>query len=83
MGRGQGISINVIIITAIALIVLIVLIVILTGRVGIFQRGLGTCSGYCTSSAGGCGDDTPIPTKSCNDGDNPPITGDGFCCLPS
>jgi len=83
MGRGQGISINVIIITAIALIVLIVLIVVLTGRVGIFQKGLGTCNGYCQTSAAGCQDDTPIPTKNCDDGNTPPLDGDGFCCLPS
>lgn len=38
--RGQGISINTIIIAAIALIVLVVLIAIFTGRIGLFSRGV-------------------------------------------
>lgn len=38
--RGQGLSLNVIIIAALALIVLVVLIVVFTGRVGIFDRGV-------------------------------------------
>lgn len=36
--RGQGISLNVIIIAALALIVLVVLVAIFTGRIGIFNR---------------------------------------------
>ena len=38
--RGQGISINTIIIAAIALIVLVVLIAIFTGRIGLFGQGV-------------------------------------------
>jgi len=38
--KGQGISVNVIIIAAIALIVLVVLIAIFTGRLGLFSRGI-------------------------------------------
>jgi len=39
--KGQGLSLNVIIVAAIALIVLVVLIAIFTGRLGIFQSQLG------------------------------------------
>jgi hypothetical protein len=39
--KGQGLSLNVIIIAALALIVLVVLIMIFTGRIGIFQAGVG------------------------------------------
>ena len=38
--RGQGLSLNVIIIAALALIVLVVLVVIFTGRIGVFQSGV-------------------------------------------
>lgn len=39
--KGQGISLNVIIIAAIALIVLVVLVMIFTGRMNIFGIGVG------------------------------------------
>ena len=39
--RGQGLSLNVIIVAALALIVLVVLIVVFTGRIAIFDRGVG------------------------------------------
>lgn len=83
MKRAQGISINVIVITAIALIVLVVLVVVFTGRVQLFGRGLGTCKGSCTQSAVNCGTDTAIPQSSCDDGKSPPIKGDSFCCIPT
>ena len=38
--KGQGISINVVIIAVLALIVLVVLAVIFTGRIAIFDRGV-------------------------------------------
>ena len=38
--RGQGLSLNVIIVAALALIVLVVLVVVFTGRIGIFERGV-------------------------------------------
>lgn len=38
--KGQGMSVNVIIIAAIALIVLVVLVVIFTGRTAIFKSGV-------------------------------------------
>ena len=40
--RGQGISINTIIIAVIALIVLVVLVAIFTGRLGLFSKGIQT-----------------------------------------
>lgn len=39
--KGQGMSLNVIIIAALALIVLVVLIAIFTGRISLFNRGVG------------------------------------------
>lgn len=38
--KGQGLSLNVIIVAAIALIVLVLLVMIFTGRIGIFQSGV-------------------------------------------
>ena len=39
--RGQGLSLNVIIIAVLALIVLVVLVFIFTGRIGLFDKGVG------------------------------------------
>jgi hypothetical protein len=39
--RGQGLSLNVIIVAALALIVLVVLVLVFTGRIAIFEKGLG------------------------------------------
>jgi hypothetical protein len=50
MAKGQGISINMIIVAAIALIVLVVLAVIFLGRFGIFS----TQSLDCESQGGHC-----------------------------
>ncbi len=38
--KGQGMSINVIIVAVLALIILVVLVAIFTGRIGIFESGL-------------------------------------------
>ena len=38
--KGQGLSLNTVIIAALALIVLVVLILIFTGRISVFQRGV-------------------------------------------
>ena len=38
--RGQGLSLNVIIVAAIALIVLVILVMIFTGRIGVFKSGV-------------------------------------------
>ena len=52
--RGQGLSLNTIIIAAIALIVLVVLVMIFTGRMGAFTGGINKCvnqGGECVSNA--------------------------------
>ena len=62
--KGQGISLNVIIIAAIALLVLVILSVIFMGRMGIWS----TKSKECSSATGGagacmeaCGGEYPTP----------------------
>ena len=42
--RGQGLSLNTIIIAAIALIVLVVLVMIFTGRMSVFTGQVSTCA---------------------------------------
>ena len=39
--KGQGLSLNVIIVAALALIVLVVLVMVFTGRIAIFDKGIG------------------------------------------
>ena len=82
MSKGQGLSINTIIIIAIALIVLIVLVVILTGRVKIFGKGISTCRGVCVTAGTPC-DPTQagVPTPNCKD-ETQPVIEDGVCCIP-
>ncbi len=61
--KGQGMSLNVVIIAALALIVLVVLVMVFTGRIGIFQnvvggeadsdlRVMGSFYGSCKPSSG-------------------------------
>jgi len=50
MKKGQGLSLNTIIIAAIVLIVLIVLWSIFTGRIGGFSKELTVCRGTCSSN---------------------------------
>ena len=53
--RGQGISINVIIIAAIALLVLVVLSVVFMGRMGTLSSGTADCrnqGGVCADTCG-------------------------------
>ncbi len=73
--RGQGISINVIIIAAIALLVLVILSVIFIGRVDLFSKRSADCGSYSGASicAPACGEgtaadySTPYPTLKCAD----------------
>ena len=51
--KGQGISLNVIIIAAIALIVLVVLVMIFTGRMKLFGEGLSGTEISCINDRGG------------------------------
>ncbi len=50
MKKGQGMSVNVIIIAALALLVLVILAVVFLGRMNIF----GTQTNSCTSQGGKC-----------------------------
>ena len=71
--KGQGLSLNTIIIAAIALLVLVVLVMIFTGRMSVFTGGVsgcvnqgGKCNSYdnevaCTNAGG-----SPITAK-CGD----------------
>jgi len=60
MSKGQGLSMNVIIVAAIALLVLVVLIAIFSGRMGSFNRDLNEqtgkldCPGAMPLAADGC-----------------------------
>lgn len=42
--KGQGLSLNVIIVAALALIVLVILVMVFTGRIGIFQKDIDKAS---------------------------------------
>ena len=47
--RGQGISMNTIVIAAIALVVLLVVLFIFNQKIGVFGSGISTCAGSCVS----------------------------------
>ena len=80
--RGQGLSINVIIIAIIALIVLVVLIAILTGKLGVFSAGVESVAS-CENACKGLGKDGGEDAR-CSGGQK--IPGDytdapaGCCC---
>ena len=63
MKKGQGISLNVIIIAAIALIVLVVLIAIFTGRLNVFNRELGQVSDAEVFRVQAMSDSRCVPSK--------------------
>jgi len=79
--KGQGISINVIIIAAIALLVLVVLSVIFIGRSGIFSRASADCiqnGGQCV--VGECpGGMISYTVNTC---ERTPAGAAQTCCLP-
>jgi len=75
--RGQGLSLNVIIISAIALIVLVVLVMIFTGRMGVFTGGINKCAnqgGECGTDEATCRAAGGVPMKA---SDCP-----NECCIP-
>ena len=90
--KGQGMSVNVIIIAAIALIVLVVLVAIFTGRLGIFTGALkktGTCEslgGECQSNCNSA-QERVYGAMNCDrdfDGDGKIDNDDEpFCCKPN
>jgi hypothetical protein len=84
--KGQGMSLNVIIMAAIALIVLIVLVFIFTGRI----KGFGTGLADCGSKGGICDPAGNLRTRTCSEGKAPilntnceePENGGTICCIP-
>ncbi len=73
--KGQGISINTVIIAAIALAVLVVLFLIFTGRLNIFNKGLEgtvTCENACKAVGMQKGS---APKDSCTGADRSHIAG--------
>ena len=83
MKKGQGISLETIIIAIIVLIVLVVLILVFTGRFSLFNKGLDQCPpgpSYCVDSSIECSnnfgrDYLPSPMN-CNDDDSI-----DYCCM--
>ena len=80
--KGQGMSINVIIIAVLALLVLVVLAFIFTGKIGKFSSATANCESIsgntCDySCSSGYVEDN---SRSCLDSDNEP-TGE-VCCIP-
>jgi len=68
--KGQGISMNVIIIAAIALLVLVVLSIIFMGRMGQWGADVDSCvtkGGTCLSACDAA-TQTPYPLWSCDEG---------------
>ncbi len=51
--KGQGLSITTIIVAILAIVVLVVLIAVFTGRIALFQKGLGE-AGKCTGTPFQC-----------------------------
>lgn len=86
MKKGQGISLNVVIIAAIALIVMVVLIMVFTGKIGTFTKETASCDsqgGSCVSDIDGCEGDfeKKMAKYICDeDGDGEPDD-DLVCCL--
>ena len=85
MKKGQGLSLNVIIIAAIALIVLVILSVIFIGRAGKTTTQIEQCpGGKCISAGDDCKDwygeyHAPATDKSCFDSDGKKT--DEICCV--
>lgn len=84
--RGQGLSINVIIVAAIALLVLVILALIFTGRLQIFRQEVDQCPGTCVLTQEECSGtyETVSNNYACDmngDGDFTREPGDGYCCV--
>ena len=90
--KGQGISLNVIIIAAIALIVLVVLVMIFTGRMNIFGTGIKSATEqYCIDQELRQGAQIRDATEGCDDTRNErqvygsfvDVPAGSICCVPS
>ncbi len=89
--KGQGMSLNVIIIATLGLLVLVILAAVFVGRTGVFTKSVDRCSGNCVAAKNDCaGTYDKIASGSCDlDGDGKPTDNsfvaknekDGFCCI--
>ena len=73
--KGQGLSLNMVIVAAIALIVLVIIVAIFTGRISIFGKGVGDCA----SKQGTCVVGTTCPAGQARTMDTCPT--DQVCCV--
>lgn len=86
MRKGQGISINVIVIAALALIILVILSTIVIQKIGKFSKDSSVCGGstsaeYCTIPGSSCKDGEVQANKPCiNSVTKEPETS-RICCL--
>ncbi len=83
MRKGQGISLDVIIVAAIALLVLVILAFIFTGRIALFSKGLNDCKEMKNAQ---CEFECPsgyveYPTRTCYDSSGEAT--DEMCCVAS
>jgi len=94
--KGQGISMETIVIAVIVVAVLVVLLLVFTGRINIFggdvnkcsSKGGGICANDCSNIRGTDGvprthanlGRNPNPDKNCNDQTAPGVTNGEFCC---
>ncbi len=85
MKKGQGLSMNVIIIAVLALIVLVLLIVIFSGKMGQFRSGVSTCGGTkCAELATDCAEnENPIYLSGCDANNDGEPDGGNYCCMPT
>lgn len=75
--KGQGLSINTIVVAAIAVVILVVIILIFTGKIGVFNQNVNSCKqngGQCINPADTCTNGR-IMGYSCGKGSNQK------CCL--
>ena len=85
--KGEGLTLNVIVVAALALLVLVILAIIFMGRTGMFRKESGNCAnmGGSCSTKGCSGDYERKVAYDCNlDGDtnlNEGQTIDGVCCI--
>lgn len=77
--KGQGLSINTIVVSAIAVVVLVVIILVFTGKIGVFNHTASDCvknSGTCVKDEVSCtSTGGRVMSYSCDDTKNP------ICCL--
>ena len=83
--KGQGLSLNMIIVAAIALIVLVIIVMIFTGRIGIFRQGVEDCTGKGgTCSSEPCAQGTTnLPGTDCGNKKDANTANDNgpYCCI--